>query len=616
MAEKQGKQTRIIQYGIWISFLIAFIPRMILVLTCAYPLSVAGDELFGFMPIAKLLGWDWSGVMENYRYYGFGFFVFLTPLFKWIENPLVLYRVIVAIFALLQSLSAPLSYMLMKKYFKLDNEWFLTLSSIACSYFVTLRAVYVYNEHVYIFVTWIVAWLLLLLNKNVDSKKKRRVYTLLLMLILIYALTIHARGVTLWLALGVAVIYYLIAYKKWLVSWPIVLSVGGVGYVLYKIGMDLMLHTIWNAGAAETVSNTSVSFSIAGVFQSLKALTGWVYIMLGQLNTVNMFTGGFAIIAIVIGITFLFKQVIPRYVKTDMTEINMNSKYAVILVFMLAAAAITILGQSFSWLGGVTAYIEGEGDVDAMRAVTYLRYFGAYFGPVIMAILAYVYQNKQAIRGLLYPIISTGVLLQAFWITCILPNISGFNGTAWEYAPYSFTQGWWDEIRFRAYIPACLLTVILLIILCWLLYKKKVCIVAGILCVVLMYQYGFNSIYHEGERGRVNYEYVENTYQLLDELQDSGVLPKEIYVENHWVYPSGQETRYLYQFLMKENTVICGEPGKGEDGLFITSESKRYKTLIEKGYRSGKIDDNNMIYVKGNELQEAVQSWGVKLDSF
>lgn len=613
MLKRKDNTSKTIQYGIWISFLIAFIPRVVLALTSAYPLSVSGDELFGFAPIAKLLGWDWSGVMGEYRYYGYGFFALLTPLFKWIDNPLVLYRIIVIICALFQSLSAPLSYMLMKRYFKVDNERFLTLASIACSYFVTLRAVYVYNEHMYILMTWIVAWILLLLNKNIESKKKKRWYTAILMLVLIYTLSIHARGITLWLALGVAVVYYLIVYKKWLVSWSVILGIGGAGYILQKIVMDLMLSNMWNAGPAETISNTSVSFSIGAIFQSLKALTGWVYIVLGQMNTVSVFTGGFAVIAVVIGVTLLLKQLFCKRTKENREEENSNSNYTIVLAFMLAATAITILGQAFSWLGGITSALEGEGDIDAMRAVTYLRYFGAYFGPVIMAVLAYIYQNKYVIRGLVYPIISTGLLLQGFWITCILPNISAFNGTVWEYAPYSFTQGWWDEIRFRSYIPACLFAVVMLLIFCRLIYKRRLCVVAGILCVVLLYQYGFNAVYHEGERGRVNYEYVENTYELLDRLRDMGILPHEIYVESHRVHPAGQDVRYVYQFLLKDHKVVSGEPIHGDEGVFITSEAESYKELIDEGYLSGAVDDNTFIYVKGEKLQEAVRSMGVNL---
>ncbi|UNT93752.1 hypothetical protein [Allobaculum sp. Allo2] len=44
-------------------------------------MSISGDEIFSFWPAAKLAGYDWSGVMEGYRYYGFGYTALLTPFF-------------------------------------------------------------------------------------------------------------------------------------------------------------------------------------------------------------------------------------------------------------------------------------------------------------------------------------------------------------------------------------------------------------------------------------------------------------------------------------------------------------------------------------------------------
>ena len=132
---------------IWLAFAIAFLPRLFFVLQ-SVPVSIGGDEIFAMGPAAKLVGYDWSGVMQDYRYYGYGYTVLLIPFFKLILDPVLLYRMIVLLMALAQSVSAPISYHLMKKYLHVDNEKILCVSSICCSYLVAVRAVYTYPEFI------------------------------------------------------------------------------------------------------------------------------------------------------------------------------------------------------------------------------------------------------------------------------------------------------------------------------------------------------------------------------------------------------------------------------------------------------------------------------------
>ena len=151
----------------------------------------------------RLIGLDWSGVMESYRYYGFGLTVFFAPLLRMIEDPVILYRIMVAVMAVVQALTAPVCFYIMKRFFRDAEESFVCLASVACSYFVTLRAVYIYNESMFILLNWIVVLLLLCLNENVDRKKEKRILTVFLILALIYSMTIHSRAVTSWIAVAV-----------------------------------------------------------------------------------------------------------------------------------------------------------------------------------------------------------------------------------------------------------------------------------------------------------------------------------------------------------------------------------------------------------------------------
>ena len=66
--------------------------------------------------------------------------------------------------------------------------------------------------------------------------------------------------------------------------------------------------------------------------------------------------------------------VMEKPVKKEIVEgAYLTENYFLVFTFGLAASAITILGQAFSWLPGVIQTIESGQATDGMRAVTYLR---------------------------------------------------------------------------------------------------------------------------------------------------------------------------------------------------------------------------------------------------
>lgn len=228
------------------AFLIALLPRL-LFLFKVYPLSVTGDETFTLMPAALWAGLDWSGNAGLYRYYGYGFVAFLTPFFKMIHDPVLLYRVIVGFMILFQALIAPVSYHLMRRYFKMQDCLLTLLLSVICSYLVFLRAVYIYNEFIYDFVVWLVFWCMLELLKSLEMKKKKVFLTALLAVLIAYAMTLHSRAVTLWIALFITVVFFFFVYGKWIVSVPVFAVLGIVGYIISNQGIDRIIEMFTGA---------------------------------------------------------------------------------------------------------------------------------------------------------------------------------------------------------------------------------------------------------------------------------------------------------------------------------------------------------------------------------
>lgn len=604
MMQKENKK----MFGI-VAFLLSLIPRL-LFLTEVYPMSVAGDESFMFMPAATWAGLDWSGIAGRYRYYGYGFVALLTPLFKIIDNPVLLYRIIVGFMILFQAIVAPVSYHIMKKYFDMKDSAITMLLSVCCSYLVFLRAVYAYNEFIYDLVVWLIFWCLLELCKSYENKKRKVFYTGILMLLLIYAMTIHSRAVTLWIALSIAVIFMFWVYRKCLVSIPVVLLFGTLGYVASQKGIQAIVK-MFTETVSKEVGNTAVSFSIESIFQSEKAGIAWFYTVLGQMDSMAIVTGGVAVLAAVIACRILWRALFRK--KEIIIHREETQNYVLIFVYGLAASGITIAGQGFSWLSGVLWTIENSQSADAMRAVTYLRYYGVYFVPVLMVSIVWCYKHQEKIKENLFATGIVTILLQIFWTVFILPYIDDFNGTSWDSNPFSFTRGWEDLIHKKTYLPAVIVTVVFLCVFCMLLLKRKYMTSLILFVVLLFYSYSFNCIYHEGERGKINYSYVEESYRIFQKLEETQK-PDEIYVEDISVAETGQPLVNEYQFILKNEKIMAGIPEtSAQNTLFITADPRGKEVLSENGFLCAQIDKNAYWYVKGKGLQEAVKKAGVFL---
>lgn len=599
-----------------IAFLAALLPRLIF-LIWTYPMNNTGDELFMFMTPARYAGLDWSGVMEDYRYYGFGLTLFFTPLFRLIDDPVILYRIMVSVMILLQSLIAPVCFYITKRFFHVKEEIFACLLSVICSYFVTLRAVYIYNESMFILLCWITVLLLLLLNEKVNEKKTKRVLTFVLMVILVYAMTIHSRAIVLWISLGVVTAFYLWTYRKWLISPAVVVIVGGAGYFLSRKAIDHMAAAVGMTEAGADIANTSVSFSISAIFDSLKSLTGWAYIVLGQINTIAVMVGGIALFAAIVGTILIWNALVKRKEVAEQGERQHLSAYTVVAIFSLAAVAITILGLSFSWLGGVTESIETGQNNDSMRAVTYIRYYAAHFGPLLMMGLLWMREQKDSFRKLFPYVLGGMILLEGFWTCCILPYVADYGGTFWEYAPFSGIDGWTDQIRLRAYLPG-IAVAFLITFICYYLYrKKKMNLVLGLLCAVLFYEYAYGAVVTDGERGRLNYEYSDDIYEVLHSLDEQGELPYEIYTQKAATADTHQSVNYQYQYMFKEHKIVQGLPPEdAEEAVFLTSYFMEYPELVREGYLCAQLDNDEYIHVKGERLQELIKAQGVELENY
>ena len=591
-------------FYILLSFLIAFGFRL-LFLPMTHTMSISGDEIFSFWPAAKAAGFDWSGVMETYRYYGFGYSLLLYPFFRWIHDPVLLYRSLVVLMMLAQSVVAPISYHLMKRYFNVSNVWVLFFGSLACSFLVSIRAIYTYPEFIYDLMVWICVWILLKTYSIHDIWKKVG-YTFLLLLSIVYAYSVHARGITLVLGLGIAVLFYLWVYHKSPVSLTTLVAVSVAGLAFVQWGMKTLLTSLEVSGTS--VANTEAISGIGGIIASLKEPETWYgffNIIMGQLNEAIANTNGLAIF-IVMALFYLIWKALLR--KRTILKGSYNA-YILIGVFCLSCVAITIGGMALKAGSGMAWVMLNHGDLDAYRQITYYRYYAAYIGPLLMLGIAYFSQELQILNQWKNKALLLLSLFQTYWIFCIVPFIYNLMACAWSYAQYSFSGGVFGEARTRIYLLGTVGIFIFFFLYYYLIVKKKSKWILPIFCVFLMTSYTYNCLFHEGARAQANWKETEQEINFLETAKNEFGL-ESVQIERSYLSLGGQGSEFIYQYHLpdmrfnelKENQNLTGD-------VVIISKDTGKKN--EK-YTYYDINSNELMGVKTKVLVDLANTLGLK----
>jgi hypothetical protein len=512
-------------------------------------------------------------------------------------------------FALLQSLGGLIAFHCLKKYFQINNYIYLSICSIGCSYLLESRATIISNEHPLLLMCWLTAWILLILNSCFDNKKKRVKYTILLVLVLVYSLTLHTRAITLWIALAISIVLYFWVYRKWIVSLPVFAILGISGTVIGGIVIAYIQKSIWVANGTTTLDNAHFNINLDNIklLFTVNAWQGWLNIILGQLNTVYIVTCGMAIIGIVILGNLMWQALRRRTEIIHGTDSDMLSRFVLIGCFFGVSVVITICGQSISWLPGVTdGMIAGFGSkVYGFKAFTYFRYFALYTGPLLMLIFAYAYLYKDKLMSYFKVATIVMLLLQAYFTICIVPYIYNFQEyVTTKFRPFVFYLTG-NKTNVYTFLGASFTVLVIWIIIWFCYHKKNIMIPAFLVSSILIYHYVSLTIHYDYNSQNGRYNMVNSSYKLMTELEDNEGFPKDIYV----VPREGSTSTapyFTYQFYLNHYTVSPWLPDANLTVGIAFHNKPDYEYLINLGYECIKLDGNEYIYVKGDSLQSIV----------
>lgn len=583
-----------------IVFLAAFTPRML----CTFfmvPVKVLMDEICTLNSAASFAGLDWSNVVEKGSYYGFGFYSLLAFIFKITDNPYIIYHFILLVLALIQSLTALICYYILVKIFNIKDYRWCIVAAITCSYMVVSRAIAFVNEHPLILITWIAVWLLLLLCESQDNKRRKAVYTLLLLLLFSYAQLIHTRSLTFWIAFLVLIILYGMIYRRCLISIPVFI----VAVMIFVPSAQYLIrryqNNIWDVGTE--VANTTINVAVTNQIFKGDGIRAIINIILGEINTIGVYTGGIAYIAIVACAYILFQCIKKR------KEISKeNHKFFVIVIFCCTCVAISIIGMAFSWGSAVMCGLSKEITYDYYyyKAFTYLRYFGPYLGPLLMVLLIFAKKNNNKICKMVFVAVILMLPIQYYWMENIIPFISQNTATNSAFMLFAF---WNESKELGSYIYYAGIKIMLIIPFVYerLKYYRKEIASLVLVCVILVAQYLYGVYAQDIAWAEKNIVQADAGYKWIKEMEKKIVLPNEIYVQDN-MSTSHHKSYYIYQFMLNRYVILPKEPdAEITEAILFENTEENIESLQEMGFHYLQLDENEYVFVKGNQLVKALQ---------
>lgn len=605
---------------ILLAFLAAFIPRAVLAFIYGAPFSVPLDEMSTIASAAMSAGYDWSSVttVAN-NYYGGGYTILFSPLFRMGLDPYWIYDIMLLVSCGLQAVGAPVCYYIMKKYLKIKEKGILFWTSVAASYLVALRVMVIFNEHMLIAVSWLIALTICKLIEHNEDYKKKSIYTILLMLELSYILTCHTRVKTYWYAFIVLVALFYYLYKKWLVAVIPAVITGAAGYIVSGKFIDHIKTLVWHWQEGVKLKNSYVNLNVSlSDFKEGDTYKAILSTIFGQLNSTFVLTAGIFCVLIVVIVCVWYGKlrqvVLERYFNKEVTvnEINGEKIILMLAVFFGMCIVATTLAQSLTWLPKVLkAY--GGGSTYGYKAFSYIRYNEIYYGPFFVAGIGYLYQCGEKLKNYLKSSVLFFAIVVFGWLILNLPYIKNVAVAGKAYLPFGC---FWNNLAEKDYSAGMYLAAMIVVAICFiafviLLWKRKLKVCMVLFALVLIYEYIMGGILIDAPKTENHVNRASATYEIFQqaEKQEAGnILPKELYIS---INESGSMKRtYTYQFLLYDYRIIWELPPEEMTEAIVLANKSSGEELFEMGYLRCKLDNNEYLYVKGEELLTLFEELG------
>lgn len=514
-----------------IIFLSIIIFKSVFNLAFSALVQISGADEFGTIAGASLFaGLDWSGVVKGISYYGFGYSIFMTPLFMLTDDPVVIFRCMLSFNTICIAVSGIVIYNIIKNIFKIDNEVFAVLSALAGAMWSEnmLNANAVYNETCLVLIGLLELYILLKMQEKRDRNESTLILTVILSLIMSYSLLVHTRSLYLWGAIVIFILTYLIMKRKLLVNPAALVSICVFGYLISKYAINKVQSALWYSADGTKELNNSVE-SLGGYFANIKylgtlnGLKGFLNTIIGQIYGMVTISGGlFAVfIAIIICAFIGWLYCIIKHKKINVDE-KMVTTGMFTVSFLGAAICLTALGIS-----NVTSRCVAEGSVS--KWYLYVRYWGMVGSIMVMFTLVALYKKFHSVKEdalsninrTVAGSVAVFVLETVYFLILLAPGFGDFKSEISNVFSSYISMGFLrfgDNMVMKAFVTMSIFAAVCFLMVLICLKKKKIVPLVVISLALSLYSYSYTSIRYDKVASDMLYNEFSDLKSEIDNL--------------------------------------------------------------------------------------------------
>lgn len=576
-------------------------------------IKLIADELGMLVSAASLAGRDWSGIAHLISYYGFGYATLLTPIFLLTTNPYIIYWSIMAIGAAVLSTSATISYHILRKYLEIKNRVYMITVSVSCSMLALTDMRYINNEPMLVLICWVLLWLILLLVKYNDDKKRKVKYTIFVIILLAYALTVHSRLVVLWPAFALLIAVYYFFYKKVLISLKAGLPFGILSFIAILKTISFVETCFWTTDESGYLHNSISSTSggmiskITNLLQSTDSWNAMFNIAMGNLYTSIFFTSGIILFCGVVIYIFMKSHFSCSYslYKNVKPNQNVNRLIETGSIFFGIVFLVTLAGLMVEW-GELAAKGQALGygaNTTATKIFVYIRYYSCYISVILLLFFAFVYHNKSILKRYMVRVWFIFAIIHSYWFVGIVPYIQTSSIGLSVFGSYGFYTLNNTVTSPTLYLLCGVLLFIMFAVVCTCYRKGDIQIPVILMLVLIVFRFYYNGRF----LNEVSDYKADAGYRFVKEVEDKVELPTTFYLRL-------VTTNCLaYQFFLNDFIMIQTDdfPEELEEGIVITSVVKDQEHRYKLGFRCLYLDENEYMWIKGENLQQQMMEYGI-----
>ena len=568
-------------------------------------LHLSTDEMGVLGTAAFLSGENWSGIVKNIPYYGYGQAILYIPVFWMTQNPDLRFLLMGIENSIILSFIPVIIYIITGKYFDFEKkDSILTAICVGLFPSYTSYTKWLWNETMLSILPVLCLFIILLLLKNRENIPRKRKLSFLLSLCTVYSFAVHGRGLGIIVAVLLLIIYIRFYFKEKFVDY-LSLSLGYLlGCPCYIFIKNYLTKNLWLLEEGKSLNNTT-----ANIVPSLKRMFNVDYILgnfriiMGQFYTACMSSCGLLLLFLITLFAFYIGKIRK---KNENSEYGMEEHitYVFSLLMFICAYAISITAVSASNLDP-----NSRGDYPI-----YIRYYSHTLGLIIFSVLLMF--QKLRIKYTYHIISLLGLILISFvtiWKIASFIN-SGrpiSNATIMNILPFIGSNPP-DYVRRIDFISLSIITLVIFIIICFLHYFKNKIYVPQLLVIVFLFVYYFNATKVILPNNQADYQKTVVPKEVMAKIDWMAPYPKCYYFNLRKPWSDSMLQFSLPQFQVENTTVERIEQFKiNDNSIIISTEDLKLEILDDSFYR---INDEllntgiDFMWVYGEDLKLFVES--------